>query len=286
MQYAWQKYASYGVDWLTEECGWQRCTPLDSYYYTVARDVIVHYVIAGSGWVEIDGQVHPVQRGEFFLLTAGVKVKYGPTLEDPWEYCWLGFGGQMASRILAPLTARGFLIAEMPPAAAKDIVAFTHERVSKTDRKHDTGLRRSRDLIAFVDDFATGLGVVQATRDEEHYDETVAAALAFFNANYTRPISVQDAASQVHISRSYLYRLFIREVNLAPKQYLQRLRLSHAQQLLESTTLPIEVVAAQSGYQDALHFSRQFRSYYSDAPREYRRKKAVDRAYYPDADAK
>jgi len=56
----------------------------------------------------------------------------------------------------------------------------------------------------------------------------------------------------------------------SPGQYLKRLRVHRAAQLLDTTNLPIKDIAGEVGYQDALYFSRVFRQVHEQSPMAFR----------------
>ncbi|WP_204122620.1 AraC family transcriptional regulator [Lacticaseibacillus mingshuiensis] len=271
MQLLWQKFPARELDLAPQECGWQRCTPLDRYAYRIQCDHIIHFVLRGRGYLKVAGQTHELRAGQCFLLKSGTEVSYWPAFDEPWEYCWLGFGGELAGRYLDSVLPAGWWLGEMPQAAGKLLVAFNEQRMPAAGQSDDS-LRRLRDLTAFFSAFCEAEGLTEP--EQPPHPQLVMRALTYLNASFEQPITVQDVADEVHITRSYLYKLFMKELRLSPQQYLQRLHLGHAQQLLETTQLSIETVASRSGYRDALHFTKQFKAHYQLAPRDYRKQGA------------
>jgi transcriptional regulator GlxA family with amidase domain len=53
-------------------------------------------------------------------------------------------------------------------------------------------------------------------------------------------------------------------------QFVAKVRLDHARELLRTTDLPVKVVAARVGFQDRSHFSRAFRQAHGADPSQYR----------------
>jgi transcriptional regulator GlxA family with amidase domain len=103
-------------------------------------------------------------------------------------------------------------------------------------------------------------------------------AIGFLNANLDRVISVADVAQSVRLSRSRLSYLFAIEVGISPTQYLKRLRLETACQLLETSLLSVKEVAAKVGYNDCTHFVRDFKKVYGTRPSQYRASHLSSRA--------
>ncbi|MFE6200002.1 helix-turn-helix domain-containing protein [Streptomyces sp. NPDC057838] len=82
--------------------------------------------------------------------------------------------------------------------------------------------------------------------------------------------TVRSLAADVALSPSRFAHLFSRQVGQSPMRALREARLRHAARLLESTDLPVERVAAASGFASPFHFNRAFRERYGKPPGAYR----------------
>ena len=110
-------------------------------------------------------------------------------------------------------------------------------------------------------------------RGEEALADYARQGAAFIQQNYSRAISVEDAARQAGVSRSYLYRAFQAEFGCSPSAYLTRYRIQRACQLLRHSQLPVGAVAVSVGFEDPFYFSRTFRRETGVSPTEYRESK-------------
>ena len=70
---------------------------------------------------------------------------------------------------------------------------------------------------------------------------------------------------------NYLNQLFRDKFGVSPKQYLTRLKLDKAKNLLSSTDLPVVMIAASLGFPDQLSFSRAFKGKVGMPPTAYRK---------------
>jgi AraC-like DNA-binding protein/ABC-type glycerol-3-phosphate transport system substrate-binding protein len=87
---------------------------------------------------------------------------------------------------------------------------------------------------------------------------------------YDQDISIQDIARDLHISYPHLYRLFKVVKECTCKEYLLRVRMEHARELLGRDDTPIHQVARQVGYPDPYVFSKIFKKKNGVSPQEYR----------------
>ncbi len=82
--------------------------------------------------------------------------------------------------------------------------------------------------------------------------------------------TVKSLAAIAGISRSSFAERFTRAYNLSPLDFVRRVRLRHAANLLSTTALPVKVIASSSGYVSRSYFSRAFRAAYGVDPKNFR----------------
>ncbi len=104
-------------------------------------------------------------------------------------------------------------------------------------------------------------------------DPRVSRAVQFIHDHFAEPLTVDDIARAAHLSGSQVSLLFAEQVGVAPIQYLERLRLERAAEMLHFTSYKIQEIAAAAGYRDPDYFSGRFRRYAGVSPRAYRRAK-------------
>ena len=86
---------------------------------------------------------------------------------------------------------------------------------------------------------------------------------------------LDDLVGIAHMSRSNLMRIFRQATGQSPIEYLVRLRIQRAMELLRSTDLSITEIAMEVGFSDSNYFARQFRRALGESPRSFRAKKSV-----------
>lgn len=89
-------------------------------------------------------------------------------------------------------------------------------------------------------------------------------------ADLTRPWSLDALARVACVSDRHLSRLFNEHVGMSMVQYMTRLRVAHAQDLLSSTQLAMERIAEQTGFNSVRQFRRAWHRVHTVAPRTMR----------------
>ncbi|WP_147473582.1 helix-turn-helix domain-containing protein, partial [Pseudomonas ficuserectae] len=96
----------------------------------------------------------------------------------------------------------------------------------------------------------------------------IASAVTYLHEHYDHALNVDTLASCANMSTSTFHEHFKRSTLLSPVQYLKRLRLLKAQQLLVADGLNVSQVALRVGYQSASQFSREYKRYFERSPGE------------------
>ena len=111
-------------------------------------------------------------------------------------------------------------------------------------------------------------GVLRALVAQQSHFARVAASLAYLHSHYDQPLNVDILARQANMSASTFHEYFKRSTLLSPVQYLKRLRLLKAQQMLVAEGLGVAQVAHRVGYQSTSQFSREYKRYFNRSPGE------------------
>lgn len=98
----------------------------------------------------------------------------------------------------------------------------------------------------------------------------VQKAQVWLARGYGEPLTRSDMALALGINGDYLGRLFHGLLGLSPWEYLGRLRVRAAQDLLEAGSLSLAEIAGQVGLPDQAYFSRVFRKFAGKGPREWK----------------
>ncbi|MFC0170660.1 GlxA family transcriptional regulator [Pseudoduganella danionis] len=98
-------------------------------------------------------------------------------------------------------------------------------------------------------------------------------AVTLMETNLEEPLSTDDIANLVGLSRRQLERLFKQYLGSLPSRYYLELRLQRARQLLLETNHSIVQVGLMCGFSSGSHFSTAFGALFGNTPREERQRK-------------
>lgn len=94
-------------------------------------------------------------------------------------------------------------------------------------------------------------------------------ALKHIHANFTQTMDVDELSSLVNMSPSAFHRAFNDVTATSPIQYIKKMRLTRARELMIDRRLRVNEAAIEVGYESPTQFSREFKRYYGSSPSEY-----------------
>ena len=261
--------AAQGEGLVVVNCGCSKTESLHSFGPALKPDYVVHFILSGKGVFQIDGKKYELEAGRGFLIPPGELAFYQADEEEPWTYIWVGFGGSKAQEYI-----QGIGLSAHAPIFRSEEQDFLYACV-KDMMEHNTygtanELRRVGQLYVFLSLIAGENSVKEEIEGENQY---VKRAMDYIQNNYHIPIKVADVADYVCINRSYLYSLFQEVLEMSPRQYLSRYRITKAAELLLSTSLSVESIALSTGYNDPFVFTKAFKNVTGMSPTMYRKEK-------------
>lgn len=218
-------------------------------------------VLAGSGYVVMEGRRHSLHTGDLLLLNCFTPHAYGT--DEGFQILWVHFTGGSAHAMLNSLSPTQAIL--RPDAEA----AHRYRNLRLLYDMFDGGRRLGDAMIHRVlTELATAFFMPREAsnaREQESMEE-IAAYLTEHMAQNTPNTAL---ANMAHMSESQLIRTFKHEKGVTPHRYLLNVRLNAVQYLLTSTRLSLSRIAELCGFTDASALANAFRRETGFTPREY-----------------
>jgi two-component system, response regulator YesN len=109
-------------------------------------------------------------------------------------------------------------------------------------------------------------------RDNKKYNENfnVYDIKEYIDRHYFEEIKISIFTDKYFLSREYLMKLFKQEFKFGIYEYVQKVRMEKAKELLKDFNVKINSISKMIGYSDNNYFSKAFRNYYGSSPSDYR----------------
>lgn len=141
--------------------------------------------------------------------------------------------------------------ASIPVASPKQLDAILHLLGLYADHLGDLATRR---LLA----------------EQQGRPSPLTQVLAFVRENQTTRLHLRDVAEKANLSPYYFCKLFRKTMGMTFMDYLTRLRMENAKDLLLNPHTPVGEVAVAAGFGSIPHFNRAFKRYTGLTPTLYR----------------
>jgi AraC-like DNA-binding protein len=145
--------------------------------------------------------------------------------------------------------------------------AYFHTRV--------IGPRQYEAMVRLLAIFAEHLSMVsnQLVVQQDHAEpQMIARARHFIDEHQSEELSLTEVAKAVNCSTFYFCKMFKKATGLHFTEYLSRVRVEKAKNLLLNPNLRVSEIAYEVGFQSLTHFNRVFRRLVGQSPTEYRHK--------------
>jgi AraC family transcriptional regulator, arabinose operon regulatory protein len=228
-----------------------------------------YLICEGDGWLKIDGKEYWPVAGQLCLMPAHVEQSYSFISDRPYHKYWCHFTATMGDLDLFQWLEVPYIL----NIRNKDEMLRLFQELA-TLHKDESYLARIREkavlleiIAGFLSESDTQMRIVPDRNGEM---ERLKKIEAFFEANLSESITLEQIARHVHLHPNYLVRYFNKHFAISPLKYLNRRRMQKAKAYLGSTSLTIKEIAELVGYSDTNHFAKAFRREASCSPTEYR----------------
>lgn len=225
----------------------------------------LHFVVKGSGTLNYGKNTHKITEKSVFCLQPGVLLSYYPESKEPWRYYWINFTGSEASQLL---TQMGFTVeSPVKKATLLETVYASLENLLNSNCSQKEFYFRIKSVL---------YDAVSRLCDDKNAEtfiknsNLVSRVKEILLINYENPsFSVEVLADILHVSHSYVCRLFKEETGQTVVKYLVNLRLEKAAELLNQKNYLIKDLAYKVGFNDELHFMKEFKRKYGVTVKNY-----------------
>lgn len=101
-------------------------------------------------------------------------------------------------------------------------------------------------------------------------DNRIRKVLRHIRLNIDNPVSIDELSNMCCLSKDHFIRLFKKELQITPVQYINRKKIEKAQLKIITGDLPVKDIAYSLSFDNISYFNRLFRKYTGISPTQYR----------------
>jgi len=255
----------------------------------------IHFVVKGSGSVEVNGQSFGISPNVYYIIAPGVyhqqrlnsenilgkysfrmECKFANTRED-------FFPAEESSRITEIFKSIHFFSTE---DVHNNLSLLFEIRSELLDQQIGYYSRIqtlfSQLIINIIRDMASKQKDVYDIPERFFYEKRNMIIENFFEYNYNIDASASDLAKLLHVSIRQLDRIIKESFNMSYKQRMLEKRIETAKSLLKNTNLPVKAISERVGYETESNFCAIFKQKCGCTPTKYRYDKIENQAAFTD----
>ena len=228
----------------------------------------IEYIATGNCSLTLDGKEHSLSAGSLFCYGPNTPHSIRNTGTTPLLKYFIDFTGPDA-----PKQLQGNLLSKnhAPNFSRQKWVSETFQSIQDCGK---TTVRSGRVACAHLLRYLVAR-LEDCVQKEVEAECLTSSCISFKNirtyieTNYAQITSPHQVAEACNISHQYLCRLFKKFTDETPTQMIMRLKLRRSMDLLEEGNLLVKQVAEKVGFDDQYYFSKCFKDFYGQSPRNY-----------------
>lgn len=234
----------------------------------------IAYIISNKAIFNIDGVSHEVKEGDLVLINPE-QIHSGRVISpnNLSEEFFIGFTDFKMGDMPDNTLFKGLSpIIKTNPNSRKKILALINA-ILEENTQEQTGkyFMLKSYLVQFVL-LAIREKQQESTRCANNNKLKLSSEITeYLHEHFAEKISLDQIAKNMYLSPFYISKVFKEETGEAPINYLIKIRLENAKELLLNQNLSIKEIADAVGYEDAYHFSKIFKKHYGMSPVEYKK---------------
>lgn len=240
------------------------------YFVTIKRPErnLIEYIVDGKGYIEYDGKLYSVEKGDSVVIRSGFNVKYYSDSSDPYVKLWFTATGTFAEAVLSIVMGK-----EKISVVRKNSYNIIEKLLTSIEKN---GTETVRDSHAFMDVMYLMFPEKINTDKKEDNPETgdfTDKIKDYIDLFLRDGITVEKTAEHFHISKRYLIEQFKRKWGVTPGKYMTKKRLCEAAELLELSDFTVGEISNTLGFCEPGYFTKVFTLAYGMSPKKYREEK-------------
>ncbi len=151
----------------------------------------------------------------------------------------------------------------------KEVEAYTHTLISNVKKLLGIELYYAMSDVSkeIMDSYQSAMEKLEE-QNLDGLSEYVKDTLAYIDKQFDKDISLETVAKEIHVSPSYLSRLFKREMNMSFTEYLNSYRIKIARQYIEEGNHNLYEISEKTGFNSYNYFLKVYKEYTGLRPSE------------------
>lgn len=248
-----------GVDWLQEPI----TRPEGYHTYHLLEGKV------GTGLVTLNQQKINLDVGDLLLISPHIPHHYHGTSQTLWQTNFLTFLGDSSYSLDKFFDYQEFILLKNNPVSFLEKIFTQLEHVPTSAGRSRASSLLLYELLSDVKEKSTAKNKLMT----HTISSQLMPVINYIKQHFAQEISLNELAQQIFVSPQYLIRLFKKQLNCSPNDYLINQRIKHAKTLLiEQPEKNISEIGESCGFNSSSYFIKVFKQLNQLTPKQFREK--------------
>lgn len=226
----------------------------------------LYYFLEGEGTLQIRDSSFSPQTGDLFVLPAGAVISYSTSPDNPYRQMFCHFDATVGQIPLFQLMDTPLRISLSNQKKAEALFGRLIESFHSSDPFAALAVKAAiYELLQFIWEQEPQKPSKAVSPAAERWNDI----LSYIDKHSDGPLTIDQIASAFNYSPNYFFRYFKSAFGISPHQYIIKIRMEKAKQLLLTTDWTTARIASELGMERS-HFSRLFLASTDMTPRQFR----------------
>lgn len=226
-----------------------------------------YFVTGGRCSIKIAGNEYIGQAGDWFLIPANVYHEYTNFDGEPLQKYWMHFDIYPNADLFTMLNLPHHVKIEPKSEVYKLFSRFA--KVHSSDSLSNK-IKEKAILLALISEYIS-ISCPDDISLKSDSDIRIYDILRYINTHLYKPLTNEELAKEFYMHPNQLIIFFKKKTGVTPSRYVNIKKMETAKRLLEDSDLRILEIMEKIGMEDMSTFSKLFKSYFGQSPREYRK---------------
>lgn len=227
-------------------------------------------VTNGNGCIKYDGKQYNLKAGDCVFIDCNKNYSHS-TSKDFWSLKWIHFYGNNLISIYNKYIERGgkIIINLKQISQYENIIDEIFSIANSSENIKD--MKIYEQLVCLLTLLMQESCNHDNKKNKDKANQNIYDIKNYLDDNFTSKITLDSLSEKFFINKFYLSRLFKSTFGISIINYILKLRITNAKELLRFSTLSIEQISYKCGIDDPNYFSRIFKNIEGCTPNEYRK---------------
>lgn len=227
-----------------------------------------YFICSGDGWIKISKRDFYSKSGQLILVPSKESQLCSTIGKENFKYFSCSFTAEIGDINLFDVMSLPYFV---DISNLENLKSTFVSLVLEADKTTLSSIIKEKALLAeiiFCYIQSSNIDFIKSSKFPWISD--IISSIKYIETNISENVTIERLANEFNFNPVYFTKVFKKFVGISPIQYINKMKLEKAKELLKETRLKVNQISELTGFYDVYYFSKVFKSYYGLSPKDYR----------------